>query len=128
MINVNGETGVRFGFISANSLHSDVVVELMFEFGTDLDFKEYIKEYPDGEDVDNYYNDEPYIEGEMEKVKYATSWLGGALHFWIFQSPYKTQCALCSPCVPNAGDLDNTGDEYVDVAYDVPKEWRVGDE
>ena len=124
MTNINKETGVRFGFISANSLHSDVVDDLIFNFGTDLDYEEYVKENPEDECGDGYYNDEPDIEGEMEKVKYATSWLGGALHFWIFESPYKTQCALCSPCVPNAGDLDNVGEDYVDVAYDVPKEWR----
>ncbi len=124
-MNINKETGIRFGFISANSLHSDVVDDLMFNFGTDLDYEEYVKENPDEEDADDYYNDEPDIEGEMEKVKYATSWLGGALHFWIFESPYKTQCALCSPCVFNVGDLDNIGEDYVDVAYDVPKEWRT---
>ncbi len=125
MMNINEETGIRFGFISANSLHSDVVDDLMFNFGTDLDYEEYVKENPDEEDADDYYNDEPDIEGEMEKVKYATSWLGGALHFWIFESPYKTQCALCSPCVFNVGDLGNIGEDYVDVAYDVPKEWRT---
>ena len=41
--------------------------------------------------------DEPIIEGECEGVKYRTSWLGGALHFFIFESPVIAKCRPCSP-------------------------------
>lgn len=67
--------------------------------------------------------DEPIHEGEYEGVKFRTTWLGGALMVWIFQSPYLTRARLCSPCVPNCGDLDNL-DPDGEECYDVPPDWR----
>lgn len=82
---------------------------------------------------DNYQPDEPVHEGEIVIpqqgnhaegwVKYRTSWLGGALHVWIFDSPHVTQQARrASPCVPNAGILDTLDGDV--LAYDVPADWR----
>ena len=127
MINTNEKTGVRFGYISANSLDYKVVYEMLYIQGTDYSYKEYLEEFPE-ETINNYENDEPYIEGEMDGVKYSTSWMGGALCFFILESPHQTTCALCSPCVPNAGDLNNIGDDYTTVSYDVPKDWRLKNE
>lgn len=73
--------------------------------------------------IDDYQPDEPEIEGEYEGVHYRTSWLGGALNFFIFSSPHITDKArMASPCVPNAGILD-TLDGSV-TSYDVPADWR----
>lgn len=45
--------------------------------------------------------------GESEGVKMRLSSLGGAPLLWILDSPYRATVRLCSPCVPNAGDLDS---------------------
>ncbi len=69
---------------------------------------------------ESYQQEEPAIAGEYEGVSYQTTWLGGAMMLYIFKSPILTKCAVCSPCVPNAGDLDNVG-AY--LAYGVPTGW-----
>ena len=138
--NVNPETGIRYGIISANSLDGELVQDLLYYEGEDLSWKEAEEEIKiamreEGvteEDWDrtlddrlsDVYIDEPIVEGECEGVKYRTSWLGGALHFWIFESPRIGLYSECSPCCPNAGDLDSPNDDGVEC-YDVPKGWRV---
>ncbi len=121
MTNTNEKTGVRFGYISSNKLDSEVVQALVYDYGTDYSYEEYVKENPNEEDYEDYENDEPSIEGLMDGVSYGTSWLGGALNFFIFESPVIVKRALCSPCVPNAGDLGNPGDFE---CYGVPEDWR----
>lgn len=157
--NVNPDTGIAYGYISANALHPDIVNELQME-GTDVHYEDCWQEFLrdkkseydslmetrreqaeedgktfdenmfdafDPEDFrdefnDSYQPDEPIHEGEKDGVKYRTSWLGGALNVFIFESPYITETAgRASPCVPNAGILDSVGDVR---AYDVPPEWR----
>jgi hypothetical protein len=71
-----------------------------------------------------YEQYEPHIEGEAEGVKYSTSWLGGALNFFIFKSPFMTGAARrASPCVPNCGILDVLDGEV--TSYNVPPDWRA---
>lgn len=41
------------------------------------------------------------------KFKLQLGWLGGAPLIWIIESPFKAYAPHCSPCVPNAGDLNN---------------------
>lgn len=174
--NINPETGIAYGYISADSLHPDVVQTLQ-DNGTDVYWDEALseakKEWANSEEVikdmpfyctdnnlgaydkmdeddqyrarlqyvrdnwdgsraeysfsDNYQPDEPIHEGEYEGVKYRTSWLGGALHVWVFFSPFTARTVACSPCVPNAGDLDNVGNGDYEC-YDVPPDWRDQDE
>lgn len=50
--------------------------------------------------------DEPIIEGTYEGVKYRISWLGGAPILRIIEGPLGYARELCSPCVPNAANLD----------------------
>lgn len=72
---------------------------------------------------DSYQPDEPIHEGTKDGVKYCTSWLGGALNVWIFESPFITHSARrASPCVPGAGILDTLDGDV--TAYDVPPDWR----
>ena len=138
--NVNELTGIRYGIISANSLDGELVQDLLYYEGEDLSWKEVEEEIKiamreEGvteEDWDrtlddrlsDVYIDEPIVEGECEGVKYRTSWLGGALHFWIFESPRIGLYSECSPCCPNAGNLDSPNDDGVEC-YDVPEGWRV---
>lgn len=84
--------------------------------------EEYEVEYSDGEEKTHglFYRTELEPVG---KVHYRTSWLGGALHVWIFLSPFTTDKARrASPCVPNAGILDKLDGSV--TAYDVPADWR----
>ncbi len=138
--NVNPETGIRYGIISDNSLDGGLVQDLLYYQGEDLSWKEAEEEIKiamreEGvreEDWDRTLDDrlgdvyihEPIVEGECEGVKYRTSWLGGALHFWIFESPRIGLYSECSPCCPNAGNLDSPNDDGVEC-YDVPEGWRV---
>ena len=83
--------------------------------------------------------EEPIIEGEYEGVKYHISWLGGAPLLWVFEGPVGYCNSLCSPCVPNAGDLDSGFELWDDLeegdwdgkgfeCYVVPRDWlRKGD-
>lgn len=174
--NINPDTGIAYGYISANQMDPDTVQWLLYDAGTDLSYEEALADlrfeaekeadeieeecrialeeiggfYPDEFDSflergieaayerlgyagrEDYVDtrveseseaiqiDEPIIEGECEGVKYRTSWLGGALHFFIFESPVISKCRPCSFCVPNAGDLGSEGDYE---AYGVPEDW-----
>lgn len=76
--------------------------------------------------------EEPTIEGTYEGVKYQISYLGGAPLLWVCDGPIGYAARLCSPCVPNAADLDSTfsleedlvdGDEMFHRCYVVPRDW-----
>jgi hypothetical protein len=51
--------------------------------------------------------DEEEYEYETEAEKYLLSYLGGAPLIWVMKSPFLTKARLCSPCIPNAGNLDS---------------------
>lgn len=77
--------------------------------------------------AEDIHIEEPTIEGECEGVKYHITHLGGAPLLWVFEGPIGRCRALCSPCVPNAGDLDSgfTTDEVNEgyECYVVPQDW-----
>lgn len=155
--NINPDTGIAYGYISANQMDPDTVQWLLYDAGTDLSYEEALADLRfeverAADEIDSFLErgieaayerlgyagredyvdtrveseseaiqiDEPIIEGECEGVKYRTSWLGGALHFFIFESPVISKCRPCSFCVPNAGDLGSEGDYE---AYGVPDDW-----
>jgi len=132
--NVNPITGIRYGMISLRSLHDEVWEEIM-QNGTNLSYEEAWKEYKaenelteDHDDIedhrqefsDGYCGDEDIYEGVYEGVSYRTS-----SHFglWVFHSPHVSKARLCSPCVPNCGDLDSLVENGYEC-YDVPPDWR----
>ena len=149
MIPNTDANGIRYGYISANSLNPEIVDELQMQ-GRDVHWEDamddmraalhravedYVIEYRAKELVEDWFDqiqdyaadswyDEPIHEGTMDGVKYRTSWLGGALHVWIFKSPHLDYFQECSPCVPRAGNLNCQDFDGV-LAYDVPKEWRA---
>ena len=153
--NVNLETGIRFGIIAANSLDPEVVNDIQMN-GKDVHWEEakvdisigikrvcgdYMSDR-DADDVadlavermsDHFEQDEPVHEFDIEcpgygRVKGRTTWLGGALMVWIFESPFTGLFRLCSPCVPGACDLDSPvnalRDKIGEIGYDVPADWR----
>jgi hypothetical protein len=78
---------------------------------------------------------EPGIEGTLDGVSYRISWLGGAPLLWVLEGPLGFANRLCSPCVPNAADLDGgfepTSIPLADIhrdhdgylCYVVPQSW-----
>jgi len=68
--------------------------------------------------------EEPTISGTLDGVKYEISWLGGAPLLFVLESPVISKAKLCSPCVPNAGDLNSLDDDSYEC-YGVPEEWRT---
>lgn len=148
--NRNPETGIRYGYISAQSLDPEIVDELQQD-GVDVHWHERreeleeclrnsLSDFLSNRSIDcvidvaveamgneNFYDDEPVHEGEREGVRYRTSWLGGALHVWVFSSPHTGMYQECSPCVPGAGNLDCPDPDGV-LTCDVPADWRVSDE
>ena len=148
MNNVNLETGVRFGIIAANSLDPDLVMELTSvaseQYRENLkDFKDAIRKACEEQGfwpcntnsmlhyAEDVFNGDYEDDGEQthtidyDGVKGKTTWLGGALHVFIFESPHIRHHALCSPCVPNCGNLDQDGDF---PCYDVPDDWRINND
>ena len=153
MTNVNTKTGIRFGIISANALDPEVIDKL--QQGRDVHYEEAKSELwasikqvcgehmsdRDSDAVadmacerlsDHFEQDEPVHEFEIDcpgygPVKGRTTWLGGALLVWIFESPFMVSATPCSPCVPNCGDLDNVDEDGVEC-YDVPADWRYTNE
>lgn len=118
------DTGIHYGCISQHSIDMSAMDDWYDTDATYEDAKDEIenKIYEaldgllDNVDISNvvdeaidrfnesYQNDEPayyYHDGEYE-AEYSHS-----LSCWIIlKSPYYTYCKGCSPCVPNAGDLD----------------------
>lgn len=93
------------------------------EAGTDLVLDDFEVE------LDNFEScvDEAIVEGTLEGVTYRSSWMGGALHFFIFCSQIVGRFDTCSPCVPGAGNLHSRNSDGV-FSYDVPPTWRLEDE
>ena len=148
MQNINPETGIRYGIISAHSLDPDVI-DAIQRYGKDLRLEDAMNEVEAGirricEDYMAPYDvqdivdearsrvevdsDEPVHEFEIDDIKGRTTWLGGALLVWIFESPHTGVFQLCSPCVPGACNLDSPVDvlreKVGEIGYDVPPEWR----
>lgn len=140
--NVNPETGLRYGYISGHSIHPELVDDLIWQHGTwhndtqteiqatidklmgrELSDEEQAELESLEQELENLELDleNSSITGEYQGVKYGSSMLGGALNFFIFFSPHVKPHGLCSPCVPNAGNLD-VGGCY--DCYDVPDDWR----
>ena len=75
---------------------------------------------------ENFEDDEPQAEFEHEGIKVVFSYLGGAPLVIVTESPYIAIAGLCSPCVPNAGNLDDK-DPDGEECYDVPADWYAKD-
>ena len=154
MTNINPQTGVRYGVISARALNPEVIdriereginlteeqvrnhlrdeVQRVVDLGTlpQADFDDEVdrrlEEWSESIEECVYR----FTEGNSDNPDLCvqTGWLGGAQLVWVFRSPHVARARLCSPCVPNAGDLDNLDSEDGVECYDVPPEWRWKEE
>jgi hypothetical protein len=136
--NMNLDIGIHYGTISQNALSMERMDDW---YDNDAMYDEIKQEIEDGitgvlsdyldpvdiqETIDtaidrfseNYQNDEPQFYYDDDEYVAIYSQI---LCCWIIEkSPYYTFCKGCSPCVPNAGDLDSpvTPDCYDE--HDVP--------
>jgi len=115
--NINPETGIRYGVVSLNSLQDWVWEE--FEYKGEL--------LTEVDDEAEDWPEEPAYELEVEDMKLQLGWLGGAPLVWVLKSPHTTRARECSPCVPNAGDLDSL-DEGGFECYTLPEDWFYKEE
>lgn len=95
-----------------------------------------IEDYPIQDELWDLICDDVYYESDSDSMsyeleengaKYAISSLGGAPLIWVYQSPRIVYVSnLCSPCVPNAGDLDSglTDSESGYECYGIPTDWE----
>lgn len=76
------------------------------------------------------------LDTDEGPVKLQLTWLGGATLIFVLDSPWVVRCARCSPCCPNAGDLDNKGSimayclppDELPEGYEGNKPWLYGKE
>ena len=147
MPNFNEVTGIRFGIISANSLHPEVIDQM--QQGKDLHYEEVRADlwarvegvcqgYMSDEDASdvadlavenlaqNWQDEEPIHAFDIDGVKGQTTWLGGALLVWVFESPVIDKFNLGSPCVPNAVIISSPNPDGFE-GYGVPADWVKGE-
>lgn len=72
--------------------------------------------YLEGLEINDDAIDGVVIVHEKTSVMYCTS----LCCLLVIKSDYRADCRLCSPCLPNAADLDNPG---VFPAYAPPPDW-----
>lgn len=80
---------------------------------------------------DCFQTDMVNITGTYEGVDYMITELGGAELLWVLKGPIGGVRSLCSPCVPNAGDLDSGFEVGVTLGHEcyvVPKSWLAKEE
>lgn len=148
--NTDPETGVRYGVISFHRLE-DWVIDEIFTNGENLSFldaqaeakKEYEREAQALLDADGDFDFDGYVEEKLNtwnetyesdddvwrletddtddggKVVVQTT---GPGNLFVFMSPVIVNTRLCSPCYPNAGNLDSPDPDGYET-YGLPKNW-----
>ena len=141
--NVNLETGIRFGVISSNNINQGIfndIFDMAWGIFSQECFDKALEEYKlynpeNAEDeeklddferdyFDNFEPDEISAELEFDGLNLWLTTLGGAYVIYVLKSPYITRARLCSPCCPNAGNLDEIDLGNGFECYDVPPDWR----
>ena len=100
--------------VIGDHLTSDQLVELCEENDIDPDLDYF---------AENFDCCEPSGTIEHDGLIITFDWLGGCPLIIVNESPFITFANPCSPCVPNAGDLDNLDPDGV-KCYNVPENWR----
>jgi hypothetical protein len=118
--NTNLKTGIRYGV--TDNIDHDLLDTIMTN-GTDLTRMETFEEAGLWDNDDEQHDYEHELDSEHGPVKLILTTLGGAPLLYVIESPYVMACRGCSPCVPNAGDL-NAPQEYGTDAYCLPDAYR----
>jgi hypothetical protein len=125
--------------VSLNSL-ADWVYDEFFYHGTNeteaAARDEYMSQF-EGDEIDTDKIEEEFYDSyegweeeyslEKDGMKLQLGYLGGAALVWVLESPHTTYSRPCSPCVPNAGDLDSLSDTGIEC-YTLPPEWFATEE
>lgn len=96
--NYNSELKMHYGVFDPRNV--DHLFETIVDCGEPLLAPG--EEYPEDGEVSITYSE--------DDVDYLLDWLGGAPIVFVLNSPWYTRCSPCSPCLPNAGDLDSRYD------------------
>jgi hypothetical protein len=132
--NIDVDTGIRFGIISANSLDSWIYEELELDYGkptcpkcgSDVKDTDDItwpnKRLPEHKECvctscgEYYWSEECYpqepISQYIDDGKYEAT-LTEINEMVIIKAPFYTLTKFCSPCFPGGGDLNNPVEEGV---------------
>ena len=141
LVNQDPETGVRYGVISQNSL-DEYALEDIFQNGEDLDYLEARAEMEKELRAKYFGKNAHLVERELERwsdygygsgdsptYRYETEENGEKIvvqtsesYLWVFKGPV-VKARLCSPCYPNAGNLDEIDEENGYETYGLPKDW-----
>jgi hypothetical protein len=126
--NFNPDTGVHYGVISIHSVSSWFLDDI-YQNGTDNIFNAFVDELKEQgkteeeiqNEIDCYdscgYTDISYTDSEYD------IWLNETTIF-VSRSPVIVNCRPCSPCCPNAGDLDNISDTGIPTYGLKPEDLR----
>jgi len=136
------KTGIHYGVINANSLDPETLDQIItrgtsayeadFEeeltrirgslerFLTKADTDAVVEEIVAAFRENTSDDDSPVFFSDVEGV--SGEYLRNSNVVMIFKSPVYTCARQCSPCYPNAGDLD-TLDEYGFDTYAPPEDW-----
>ena len=140
--NIHPETNIAYGFVVANDLDPEIVHSILQAQTLNISLHSYMQDNLSASDFEEWKNgissdevveiedayhenctDEEIYESTYQNVKLRSSWLGGALHFFVLESPHITESAeRASPCVPNAGILSKDMDGSIQ-SYTVPDDW-----
>ena len=116
--NINLETGIHYGVISGNS-------KLLPEDWFDCFEPIYQCDDKDCSECQNYSNcfkDEQDTEHYVcDKKDFKADYNSNSNIIMIFFSNNIVKCNYCSPCYPNAGDLDSPNESGIET-YGYPKE------
>ena len=144
-VNVDTETGIRYGVINANKLAFDFW-ETVENDGTDVDYKQAMDDIAQELEsaIKSVLSDYTVIcdyreaaQGVMDSmiIEYESPGDCTRYHYedeglifqtcsdgdiFVIKSPYYTFCSFCSPCAPGAGFLGSDGNVK---AYCLGPEW-----
>lgn len=93
-------------------------------FDEEAETEKFNETYEMGEDIVEGVVTASIGDSDPAGVYYCSSWMGGALHFFIYESPVRTRFGKrASPCVPNACILPPDVEQGSVEGYDVPDDW-----
>ena len=129
--NIDTKTGIRFGLISANSLHEYFWEDVEAKYGqycpdcgSDLpdDWEDEGTCPACGEGIvdGDQYGDEP--DSQVINTGGVEGFVGSDNEVWVTKSPFYTHAQFCSPCMPGAGNLNHPCTDGPKT-YCLPGEW-----